>query len=829
MNLLLKKILSIFFLFISINTFAQKQFPAATFTHVNGEITSVNGSFNVSGIYPHLTTYSHARVNGKNSYIPNEQWECGIGAIVEWAGKLYTINYAAHEPAGSEHKLYTIDKNLKMEIFSGSVGGTPAGRMVHKESNQLFIGHYAIDAKGNVRVIDIKKMPGRVTAIARHLSAPGNKVYYYMMEGELWEVDVNTLQPKMLYENPLPGWHGKGAYTSQGKLILTNNGEVSGAFEPTELWQVSSKNMVGNEKYGVLAEFDGSKFNVVERRQTTDVTTKNGINAIPNEQSPLWTIGWDKRSLRLKVMDKGVWSTFLLPKAANNNDPSHGWFTEWPRIREIQDGKFMMDMHGMFFNFPATFSATNTAGITPIGSHLRYVPDFTSWNGKLVLGTDQTSIQGNELAGQCQSSLWMGSFDELKKWGPSTGYGSIYLEDSVKAGTPSLPYLFSGFDNRVLHLCNQSDNAVKITLQLDIAGDNHWKNFKSINLAPNGYQYVLFDKHLSAAWIRIISSKAIPKFTATFHYTDASLCNTADGVELFDGLADSGYAGKVIHAKLYSNKNNFNLSAFTGDIVNGQFVKAKGYDLDKYSISFQAGSKDSVWAAKALVNKAIWSEDDASVILKADNYQLRLPKGKGSYLPDAYRNIREVMSERALANIHGTFYEVPLQAVDAEPLYKMMRPIATHNKKISDFNTWNGLLLMSGVRADAAPLNHIVKDSASNVALWMGGVDDLWKFGHPVGEGGPWKNSAVKANVLSDMYIMTGYDKKTLTLSSDRDVNISVLLHTTYYSTSPVVYKVFAVKAGQPITHKFPEGFSAHWIQVKADKTCVATAWLVYE
>lgn len=825
----MKNLFIIILSLISTLGLAQKQLPTATFTQDNGEITSISGSFNVSGVYPHLTTYSHGRVNGKNSHIPNEQWECGIGAIVEWAGKLYMINYAAHQPAGSEHKLYILDKNLNMEIFSGSVGGTPAGRMIHRESNQLFMGHYAIDAKGNTRVIDIKKMPGRVTAIARHLTAPKDKIYYYMMEGELWEVDVNTLEPTMLYENPLPGWHGKGAYTSQGKLILANNGEITGAMEPTELWQISSKNMIGYEKNGILAEYDGNKFSIVERRQTTDVTTKNGINAVPNEQSPLWTIGWDKRSLRLKVMDKGVWTTYLLPKAAYNNDPEHGWFTEWPRIREIHDGKFMMDMHGMFYNFPHTFSSSNTAGITPICSHLRYVPDFTYWNGKLLLATDQTSIQGNELAGQSQSTLWMGDFDELKEWGPANGYGSIYLEDSVKADEPSLPYLFGGFDRRILHLHNQSDKKVKITLQLDIEGNNRWKNFQSIDLAPNSYQYIQFDKKLSASWIRIVSNFAIPKFTATFHYTDSSLRDRTDGAELFKGLADSGYKGKIIHAKLYANKNNFNLTAFTGNIVNGRFVETKGYDLDKYALSFRNGSKDSIFAAKSLTNQVIWSEDDASVILKAENYRLRLPKGKSAYLPDAYRNIREVMSERLLANIHGTFYEVPLQAIESEPLYKMMRPVATHNKQISDYNSWNGLFLMSGVRAGASPSDHIIKDSTSNVALWIGGVDDIWKFGHPVGEGGPWKNASVKANEPSDMYLMTGYDKKTLTLSSDKDVSMTVLLHTTHYSTLPVVYQVFTLKAGQTVTHKFPAGFSAHWLQVKADKACTATAWLVYE
>lgn len=271
------------------------------------------------------------------------------------------------------------------------------------------------------------------------------------------------------------------------------------------------------------------------------------------------------------------------------------------------------------------------------------------------------------------------------------------------------------------------------------------------------------------------------------------------------------------------------MSAFSGNIVNGKFIKSKTFDLDKYNLEIHPGLTDSTNAVKALSNEVIWTEDAASVILQAKKYRLRLPKGKGSYLPDAYRNAREIMSERILANIHGTFYEVPLQIVGEEPLYKLMRPVATHNKQISDYNTWNGLLVISGVRMDATPSLHILKDSASQVAMWIGGVDDIWKFGQPIGSGGPWKNTSVQANSLSDCYLMTGYDKKTLTLTADKDVSITVLLHIASYATSPVVYRVFSLKAGQTIIHEFPEGFSAHWLQVKADKDCVATAWLDYD
>ncbi len=85
-----------------------------------------------------------------------------------------------------------------------------------------------------------------------------------------------------------------------------------------------------------------------------------------------------------------------------------------------------MDMHGQFFDFPRTFSRANTAGIRPLATHLRYVPDFCAWGDKLVIASDDTSIMRNPLAGQSQSNLWFGKLDDLKTWGPAAGWGGVW-------------------------------------------------------------------------------------------------------------------------------------------------------------------------------------------------------------------------------------------------------------------------------------------------------------------------------------------------------------------------------------------------------------------
>ena len=137
----------------------------------------------ISGIYPSLAMF-------------NNEGECGTGAVVPWADRLWVITYGPHLPFGSSDKLYEITPELQQIVRPESVGGTPANRMIHPESQQLFIGPYVIDAERKVRVIPPSRMPGRLTGNARHLTDPAGKIYYATMEEGLYEVDVKTLAVK---------------------------------------------------------------------------------------------------------------------------------------------------------------------------------------------------------------------------------------------------------------------------------------------------------------------------------------------------------------------------------------------------------------------------------------------------------------------------------------------------------------------------------------------------------------------------------------------------------------------------------------------------------
>jgi len=180
-----------------------------------------------------------------------------------------------------------------------------------------------------------------------------------------------------------------------------------------------------------------------------------------------------------------------------------------------------------------------------------------------------------------------------------------------------------------------------------------------------------------------------------------------------------------------------------------------------------------------------------------------------------------------LANIHGTFYELPLVVNDKPPLFQKLRPVSSHRKQIGDFASWNGMLVMTGVGAKEKESLHVYRSEDGKEALWFGGIDDLWKLGKPVGVGGPWKNTRVKAGEASDPYLMTGYDKKSLVLSVDEPTEVTLEINFDHHGYH--VYRTWKVTPGKAVRFEFPKAFSAHWARLVAIGDCVASAVFTYE
>ncbi len=755
----------------------------------------------VSGIYPGLAMF-------------NNEGECGTGAVVPWADRLWVITYGPHLPFGSSDKLYEITSDLKQVVRPESVGGTPANRMIHPESQQLFIGPYVIDADRAVRVIPPNKMPGRLTGNARHLTDPAGKIYYATMEEGLYEVDVKSLAvtslirdgnplkkgfevttPLTKLESQLPGYHGKGLYSTQGRLIYANNGDRDKRVlkDPTT-------------PSGALGEWrkPGDDWQLVRRNQFTEVTGPGGIQGSA-EDAPVWSIGWDAKSLILMLLDGGKWQSFRLPKVSHSYDGAHGWNTEWPRIRDIGEDDLLMTMHGAFWRFPRTFSATNTNGIRVRSAYMKVIGDFSRWNDRLVFGCDDSAKSeflnkrkvkgGIDSVGQSQSNLWFTSPETPDKLGPAHASGAVWLHESVKAGDVSDPFLVAGWKRRSLWRIDHTAGTAK---REDISGDSEWLTVKA-------------DQDGKDVSVIVTLTNGDSRGTE------------ADAI--FDGVArvgdDKGQTG-IFRAR-GENKRTLSLAADAGY-----------YELDA-ALNLQRvedTKAEQFVKTKVAIPQQVITLDEASVLVVDDRgRRWRLPRAStdldAATSAGELRICREVATERDMLSACGTFFELPAENADG---FAKIRPVASHNLRVTDFGGYRGLFLMSGIKPDAPAGEHIIRSDDGKAALWAGAIDDLWKLGKPRGVGGPWKNTKVKAGQPSDPYLMWGYDKRTLTLSLDdaQGVNLKVELDLTGTGLW-VTYKEAKLKAGAQLSIEFEPAVQARWLRVTADAACTATAQLKYE
>ncbi|MGC4004144.1 MAG: hypothetical protein QM811_13900 [Pirellulales bacterium] len=247
----------------------------------------------------------------------------------------------------------------------------------------------------------------------------------------------------------------------------------------------------------------------------------------------------------------------------------------------------------------------------------------------------------------------------------------------------------------------------------------------------------------------------------------------------------------------------------------------------------KSAKADPTPLVEKLKYKVDYKLDDASVIVQEDKgIAFRLPRGQFKTVVPAgsERTVREAVSERYLANIQGTFFEIPrAEGAGKEHLdWRHIKPVTTHNRAIADFGTWRWPLGPGRRRRRRRDRAHV--KGTGDAKLWFGAIDDLWKFGKPTGEGGPWKDSAVTAKTPSDPYLMTNYDKKTLTFKHDAKTPVKVTVELDLANNgSWRVYESFEVAPNSTFKHEFPAGFQAHWVRFTTDRDCQATAWLTYE
>jgi hypothetical protein len=520
---------------------------------------------------------------------------------------------------------------------------------------------------------------------------------------------------------PVPGWHGKGAYTSQGRLIIANNGGRQGRGVENLPWEAPESTWSrGPEDVGVLAEFDGQRWSIISRRAHTDVTGPGGILGERAGDAPVWSIGWDKRSVLLHVRSDGAWHLFRLPKGSYTYDPAHGWFTEWPRIRAIGEGQMLLNMHGTFFDFPAAFSGARAGGIRPLATHLHYTTDFTEWDGGVVLAGDDTSIQQNPLAAKPQSNLRFLTRSQLvSEFGPSSGWGGVWVNDPVQPGVPSDPLLIAGYAERSLHLAHTSSVPVTFSIEIDADGNGRWQEWKAVPVPATRYVPVTIPPEVRAEWLRVKTDRAA--VATAFMHAHTPRAPSPDSAALFESLASrrgpNSWTGGLLRPAPFSRDLQFLARPMGAKGTSGPEVY---YEINERLEFRRVDAADKIAELKKVAEPTSdYTVDEASVLVIDDEgRRWRLPKRPQPLDGGGTRGVREVISERYLAHFDGTFYEIPRHGEKTVPDFARMKPVASHDRRIMDFATWRGLLILTGTVTDARPDGHFFQSGqgAGNTA-----------------------------------------------------------------------------------------------------------------
>ena len=291
--------------------------------------------------------------------------------------------------------------------------------------------------------------------------------------------------------------------------------------------------------------------------------------------------------------------------------------------------------------------------------------------------------------------------------------------------------------------------------------------------------------------------------------------------------------GRVVVANNSYDERDFLGESFAGRLAEWDGKSDHWTILERTAFIGVGGKNSATFKGKSIYGNPIFATgwDKKSVILKCYNdrsnewKRYRLPKGSHSFdhaWNTEWMRIREVQTERFIMDVFGIFYELPMMTYGG--YVWGIKPISYHLRIIPDFCFWRGLFVMAGDQTD-----HGVGQPQSGLLFRK--IDDLWNYGKPTGWGAVWQDETVNENAVSDPFLMSGFDKKTLHLKNSGNEDMEIAVETDFIGNEQWNhFKTIKLKAGEYKYYIFPDGYSAQWVRLKVIKgNSALTAQFVYD
>ena len=180
-----------------------------------------------------------------------------------------------------------------------------------------------------------------------------------------------------------------------------------------------------------------------------------------------------------------------------------------------------------------------------------------------------------------------------------------------------------------------------------------------MTVPPRGYAWKVLNKELRCQWMRVEAEQSATGVTAFFR-----LGNRAQSADprRFRALADINYGGLVLDGLVKPAAGDARkLLLGASSYRSARMLEQSGWVMDgRLQLAPLNNSAREATLRKEYGVRHGFGVDNASVIVTNGNQRYRLPKTAVAYdkpFPTGWpRDLREVVTERNLLNVHGTIY-----------------------------------------------------------------------------------------------------------------------------------------------------------------------------